>query len=455
MPTLSVRTQDGYRAVTFDDALVFTGRADLARIATSVVVENRGGRDVTVYVLDYPGRVVVPVGATTLNTDEAIRLGNLTPLVGQDADTSGILGQCPGPLIDGLGDGVVVTDVFIRNFEPAATVPEAFCVFATNGANPAGRASRVERVSVGGTRGVLVENAVAVAINVLDRCTDVGIALRGAIQGVQLIDCVHPGDFTGANTPTYVELAAVDPVVRISGSVYALTPGTTAIDASGATLLPGSLVRVGNCDFIPAGGTPVVPANLANLPNAPGLFFTGNAGTLDSIFGGQIGYNGNPGSQATTIAAIGAIQPDGSVSNAVRIGTGNPANPLYVLGGASARVILDQPGGADSAVLQWAAIEPANVEVTASISLRSVDGNAKAVAGQLIYLPLGGPPQFLAAFTSVTGILALANAGFVSVSAGLQIAPGDAVAVEIANLTSGGNQNLIVDSVNLQLRSVD
>jgi len=432
-------------SVNTGNAIFISNLSELDAIAPSV-----GG----VRTLDVPKCVIID-GEITLPDNERIVLGNRTVLLGCDADIAGLLGNVDGPLISGSGDGLVVTDIFLRNFSVG---PNSACLYVTNGFNPIGRASRVERVSVGGSRGLIIEDAAAVSVNILDRCDLQGIVLRGNTVGVQLLSCVHMGDPLGSTTPTYVFFDGGDhQALRISGSVYFIGPGVTGIDASTnpPVLNLSTLWRVGNCDFIPNGGTSFLPSNLANLPGAPGVFFTGNAGISDSIFGGQIGYNGNPTSQATTIAAIGVIQPDGSVTNAVRVGTGNPANPLYVLGGASARVILDQPAGADSAVLQWAAIEAANVEVTASISLRSVDGTAKAVAGQLIYLPLGGPPQFLAAFTSVTGVLALANAGFVSVSAGLQVAPGDAVAVEIANLTAGGNQNLIVDSINLQMRSVD
>lgn len=405
--------------------------------------------------LDIPNTCVIIDGEIALPDNERIVVGNRTALLGCDADIAGLLGNVDAPLVSGSGDGLVVADIFLRNFSVGTN---SSCLYVTNGFVPTGRASRVDRVSVGGSRGVIIEDATSVSVNILDRCELQGIVLRGNTAGVQLLSCVHIGDPLGLTTPTYVFFDGGNhQAIRISGSVYFLGPGVTGIDASTnpPALNLSTLWRVGNCDFIPNGGTPVLPSNLANLPGVPGVFFTGNAGISDSIFGGQIGYNGNPTSQATTIAAIGVIQPDGSVTNAVRIGNGNPANPIYVLGDASARVALDQPGGAESAALQWGAIETANVEVTASISLRSVDGNAKAIAGQLVYLPSGGPPQFLAAFTSVTGILALANAGFVSVSTGLQVNPGDAVAVEIANLTSGGNQNLIVDSINLQMRSVD
>jgi len=368
--------------------------------------------------LDIPNRCVIFDAAITLPDGERIVLGDNTILKGCDADIAGLLGNVDAALISGSGDGIVVTDLFLRNFSAG---PDAFCVYVTNGANPAGRASRVDRVSVGGRLGVLVEDAAAVNINILSRATEQGVVLRGTTIGTQLIDCFFGGDPTLPVTPVHVELE----LIQVSGNA-----------------------------FIPAGPPPGTPVNPATLPDQQAdVFFTGNAGAPDSTFGGSAGYNGNPTGQTTTISAVGVIQPSGEVTNAVRVGTGNPANPAFALNPASARVTLEQPAGAASAVLRWAAIEPANVAVSAAISVRSADALAKAVAGQIVRVPAAGPPTFVAAFTGVTGGLILA-AGFVQPEGGISaIPPGDGIAVEVANLTD--TVDLIIDSVDLVMRSVD
>lgn len=422
------------------DVVGLTFIDSLARLDELAPADGAGVR-----LLNTPGCVKI-ITAITLPAGQRLVLGNNTALGGCDADQSGLLGDVDAPLISGSGDGVVVADLFLRNFNVG---PNAYCVEVTNGFNPVGRVSRVERSSVGGTRGVRVFDATQVSINVLCRCTDKGIVLEGSTGGVQILDSVFNADLPSA--PTFIEVGGtLHSALRIDRNALNLTPGSMGLEVVGAPTL--ELVRVGNNDFIPNGGTAILPAGLQDVQ--ADVFFVGNSGTEDSTFGGSIGYNGNPTGQVTVIPAAGSINPDGSVAGAVRVGNGNATHPAFVLNPASARVALVQPGGADTAQLAWAALDAANVTVAGALSVRSADGLTKAVAGQIVRLPGGvGPAQFVTAFTSVTGGLLLA-AGFVDPRGGINaIPPGDTIAVEVANLTDA--VDLIVDSVNLSMRSVD
>lgn len=419
--------------------------SSLAQLNTIAPADPSGVRT-----LDIPNRCVIFDAAITLPDGERIVLGNSTILKGCDADIAGLLGNVDDALVSGSGDGIVVSDLFLRNFSAG---PDAFCVYVTNGANPAGRASRVDRVSVGGRLGILIENAAAVNINILSRATEQGVVLRGTTIGTQLIDCVFGGDPTQPVTPVHVDIEpGLHSALRIMGCAFTLTTGSTGIMVSGAPTL--ELIQVSSNAFIPAGTPPGTPVDPATLPDQQAdVFFTGNAGTADSTFGGSAGYNGNPTAETTTISVVGTILPGGEVTGAVRVGAGNLANPAFVLNPASARVTLDQPAGAESAVLRWAAIESANVAVSAAISVRSADALAKAIAGQIVRVPAAGPPTFVAAFTGVTGGLILA-AGFIQPEGGISaIPPGDGIAIEVANLTD--TVDLIIDSVDLVMRSVD
>jgi len=423
----------------------------LARLDQLAPANGAGVRTLAI-----PNTCVVLLTPIVLPPGQRIVLGNSTILKGCDADTSGLIGDVDGPLISGSGDGCVVTGVFLVN--PNAGV-NAWCVELTNGANPAGRVSRCERTSVAGTRGVRVIDQVSATVNVLDRCTVVGIELEGNNTAIEMNRCVHVG--APGQTPTELVIGGTPQFIRVSNCTYTVLPGHTGIDASGASFAlaslpadPGSLLRIGSNDFLPLGGTPLNPADLGDLTDLPGVFLTGNAGVADSTFGGEAGFNGNPTAEQTVISAVGVIQPGGQVTNAVRVGNGNASHPLFTLSPGSGRVELEQPGDADTAVLRWAAIEAANVGVAAALSVRSADGLTKAFAGQIVLEPAGGgPATFVSAFTAVTGGLILA-AGFVRPQSTINaLDPTAGIAVEVANLTD--TVNLIVDSCELSLVSLD
>jgi len=423
----------------------------LARLDQLAPANGAGVRTLAI-----PDTCVVLLTPIVLPPGQRIVLGTSTVLKGCDAETSGLIGDVDGPLISGSGDGCVVTDVFLVN--PNAGV-NAWCVELTNGANPAGRGSRCERTSVAGTRGVRVIDQVAGTVNVLDRCTVVGIELEGSNTAIEISRCAHVG--APGQTPTQLVIGGTPQYLRASNCVYTVLPGHTGIDASGASFTlaalpadPGSLLRISENDFLPLGGTALNPANLGDLTDLPGVFLTANAGVADSTFGGEAGYNGNPSAEETVISAVGVIQPGGEVTNAVRVGNGNASHPLFTLSPGSGRVELDQPGGADTAVLRWADWEAANVSVAAALSVRSADGLNKAFAAQIVLEPAGGgPATFLSAFTAVTGGFLLSS-GFVRPQTTVTgLPPMAGIAVEIANLTD--TVDLIVDSCVLALVSLD
>jgi len=74
-----------------------------------------------------------------------LRVPSTSVLKGWDADQNGIVGNVDAPLIIGDGDGLVLTDLFLRNF---SADPNAFCAETENGYPGVinGRASRIERV---------------------------------------------------------------------------------------------------------------------------------------------------------------------------------------------------------------------------------------------------------------------------------------------------------------------
>lgn len=140
--------------------------------------------------INEPGRCVIVNAVITLPNDERIVVGNTTVLKGCDADLDAVIGNIDAALISGNGDGVVVTDLTLRNFSAGA---DSFCVVASNGFNPLGRASRVERVSVGGARGVLATEVSSATINFLSRASVQGVVFRGNTQAVQVVDSIFTG----------------------------------------------------------------------------------------------------------------------------------------------------------------------------------------------------------------------------------------------------------------------
>lgn len=446
------------------------------------------------YVVSSPADLPAPVGGVIEMPDERFILvdwtgdpGLLVPdqtqlliprtsvLSGMDADVSGLRGTVDAPLIVSEPDGgLVVLDLFLRNF---STDAEAFCVGASNGYNPADPATldsrpiRVERTSVGGRGGVLLEDAAAGTINVLDRCTEQGILLRGNYNAIELNRCVHAGfppipPNPPAATPTYLTLEGLPLSLRVNNCVYPIYPGHVGIDASAvAGILPslGTLWQTATSAFVIVGGTDaVLPSNLPNLPGAPGVFFFGNPGLSDSVFTGYAGFSGNTGNVPTVIANQGSVGANGFITNAVRVGNGSPGHPLFVLSPASARVELTGSGQAQTTVVRWASFEASNVRVGASLSVRSANGLTQSIAAQLMRLPRdGSPAQFITSFTGSTGGL-LNSAGFLGPESAQQMyeppappvfAVGDGLAVEIANL--GDDVDLIVDSVQIYLEGLD
>ena len=386
-----------------------------------------------------------------------LRVPSTSVLKGWDADQNGIVGNVDAPLIIGDGDGLVLTDLFLRNF---SADPNAFCAETENGYPGVinGRASRIERVSVGGRGGVRVQNATAVQVNVLSRCSGDGVYLRGATAGVQLLQCVFQPDI--ADSPRHVVLdGGQHDALRISDAAFVLTDGSVGIQALNDPTL--NLVRVGDSDFIPqpGGGVPGVPVagNIAGAiplgPNAKtDVLFLDDFGVEESSFSGAMAIPSNA-NQVTNILAAG-------VGVFVRIGSGNAAHPLFQAQNPNSRFQVVDPvaPGAPQAqrqLLVYAGPEPVTVNVQANASIRQNGIYQLLASMRIVYLPNGGAPQPQTAFDTVLadGFSGGGAVGEVVASAPrITVNPGDAFYVEIANNTNTGSNpltNLIVTNITL------
>ena len=425
------------------DGIYIRSLADLNTIAPA---DGSGVRTI-----DEEGCIYI-VGELTLPAGERIVLGNRTVLKGCDADVDGIIGNVNAPMISGSGDGVVVTDMFIRNFAAGA---DAFCVEVENGFPPIvnGRASRVDRVSVGGTSGVRVLNATAVQISILSRCSQEGIVLSGQTAGVQLINCVFTPAIT--DSPRHIVLDGIQhSALRISGAALVLTDGAIGIDAVNDPAL--ALVRVGDCDFIPQpnGGSPGVAVSGSIAPGVPfgpnaqsDVVFFDNFGIEESSFSGAMAIFENA-SELTDILSAG-------VNTFVRIGSGNPNHPLYQAQTPTARFqVLGTE--AQNQALVYTGPEPITANVVATMSVRQANIYQLQASLRIVYVPVAtGIPEPQPAFASVLadGFSGGGATGEITATAPrLTLNPGDQLYLEIANNTNTGPNpltNLFVTNVAL------
>lgn len=398
-----------------------------------------------------------PVDPLVIPDGVQLRVPTTSVLRGWDADQNGIVGNVDAPLIVGEGDGLVLTDLFLRNF---SSDPNSFCAETENGYPGVidGRASRIERVSVGGRGGVRVQNATAVQINVLSRCSGDGVYLRGATAGVQLLECVFQPDI--AASPRHVVLdGGQHDALRISDAALVLTDGSVGIQALNDPTL--NLVRVGDSDFIPQpnGGVPGVPVagNIAGAiplgPNAKtDVLFLDDFGVEESSFSGAMVIPSNA-NQITNILAAG-------VGVFVRVGSGNVNHPLFQAQNPNSRFqVVDpvNPGApqAQRQLLVYTGPEPVTVNVQANASVRQNGIYQLLASMRVVYLPNGGPPQPQTAFNAVLadGFSGGGATGEILATAPrITVNPGDAFYVEIANNTNTGSNpltNLIVTSITL------
>lgn len=385
--------------------------------------------------------------ALAIPADTQLRVPSTSVLRGWDADLNGLQGDVDAPLVIGAGDGLVVTDLFLRNFNAG---PDAFCVETENGfpAITNGRASRIERVSVGGTSGVRVRDATAVVVNVLSRCTQDGIVLTGETAGVQLVECVGVPAIT--DSPRHIVFdGGTHTSIRISDAALTLTDGSVGIQAVNDPTL--ALVRVGDTDFIPfpAGGVPGVPlaGNIApGVPLAPDtqtdVLFLSNFGAPDSSFGGAMAIPNNA-TQITDILTAG-------VSTFVRVGNNNAAHPLYVPQSPSARFQV-VGATAETQALVYTGPEPVTVTADAVASIRQAGIFQLVASMRIVHVPVStGIPVPQQAFDTVLadGFSGGGATGELNASAPrLNLSPGDQLYVEIANRTNAPPLNPLVNLI--------
>ena len=233
------------------------------------------------------------------------------------------------------------------------------------------------------------------------------------------------------------EAGSVVNSLRVNSSQFGLQqPTQIAVEQEpGATI--DLVAFIGNA-FLPLAipfPTPLVGCS----PNGqPDVLFFANYGVEESKYGGTISLN-NPGVVPTVNPGVGTW---------TRVGNGNAvAHPLYALDGGSARVLLDQPAGAESARLVYGGSEPSAVTLSATLSLGpSLIIAALQVGARLIYLPAGGGsfPISPAIFTPTSGLI-LSGAS-IALQGSIVLNPGDAIALEVQNATDG--TDLVVNSAN-------
>jgi len=383
------------------------------------------------------GTATLICGVITLPAGEKIVVPNDAVLVGRDPDLDGILGDVNDALIDTAGNGLILKRLFIVNTNVGA---DAYGARTTTLPSPNERVTVVDFVSFfGGQRGLLIDNAFFVSVsNVITRVAGEGITLRGQCDAIQ-IDSYTMNNPAAPNARGIVfEAGSTVNAVRVNVSQFALQqPGQVAVEAEAGSAL-GLVGFIGNV-FLTLTGPPF-PTPLVGLsPNGQvDVLFFANYGVEESKYGGTVSLN-NPG-------VVPTVNPGAGVWT--RVGNGNPGtHPLYSLDTGSARVLLDQPAGAETARLVYNGLESTAASLFASLSLGpSAVISALQVGARLVYLPSGGgsTPVEPSIFTATSGLI-LSGAS-ISLNASLVLNPGDALAIEVQNATDG--TDMVVDSVN-------
>jgi hypothetical protein len=384
--------------------------------------------------------VVVIEGQFTLPDGERIVVPDTSILRGRDTDFDGLLGRVNAPLIDTSGDGIVVNRLFLRNADGGSN---AYCVRGTSTAGQ--RPTRLENLSVGGNRGILLENVVFPAVlGVLNRCDVVGLSLRGNVTNllVEQFIMVTPG--VGA-VGIDIEHDPMNPTVvnaaRFSESSFLFLDPTQIGIRRDVNAMINNIALFDNTFFsVGLGGTPTTGITPDGQPDV--LVFT-NFGVPDSKIGGNMGIPANPGLQDTVFFTTPPGPPP-VVGQFVPVGNGNPNHPVFVLDPASARVAINtlpSPPPTPQAQLQtleYIGVEPTNATIFASMSVSSPVFGGSDFSGRVVVLPVGGgaPVPLSPSFRSSTGgAINSANTIAFQVSSILQ--PGDRLQLQIANNSPG------------------
>lgn len=381
------------------------------------------------------GTATLICGIISLPPNEKIVVPDDAILIGRDPDIDGILGDVNDALIDTAGNGLILKRLFIVN---ANTGPAAFGARTTTQPFPNERVTVLDFVSFfGGVRGLLVEDAFFVSIsNVISRVEGDGITFRGTVDAVQVDSYTMNNPTAPAARGIVFETGLTISALRVNSSQFGLQqPGQVAVEAEAGSSL--NLVGFFANAFLRLDPSAVPLVGLS--PNGqPDVIFFADFGVAESKNGGNLSLN-NPGVVPTVNPGVGTW---------ARVGNGNPGtHPLYTLSPASARVLLDQPAGAESARLVYNGLEPVSAELFASLSLGpSAVVAALQVGARLVYLPAGGGsvPLTPEIFTPTSGVILSGTA--ISINASQIMNPGDAIALEVQNATDG--TDLVVDTVN-------
>ena len=382
------------------------------------------------------GTVTLVCGVITLPAGERIVVPNDSVLQGRHPEVDGIIGDVDAPLIDTAGNGLYLRKLYLVNNSAGAS---AYCARTTSLAGPAARGTVIDSVSFfGGVRGLLIDTAFFVSLSgAISRVDGEGVTFRGNVDAAQIFGYTMSNPTSPTARGIVFEAGSVVNSLRVNSSQFGLQqPTQIAVEQeAGATI--DLVAFIGNA-FLPL--TIPFPTPLVGLsPNGQiDVLFFANYGVEESKYGGTISLN-NPGAVPTVNPGVGTW---------ARVGNGNAvAHPLYTLDGGSARVLLDQPAGAESARLVYGGTEPSAVTLSAALSLGpSALIAALQVGARLVHLPAGGgsSPISPAIFTSTSGII-LSGAS-IALQGSIVLNPGDAIALEVQNATDG--TDLVVDSAN-------
>ena len=382
------------------------------------------------------GTVTLVCGVITLPAGERIVVPDDAVLQGRHPEADGIVGDVDAPLIDTAGNGLYLRKLFFVNNSTGAS---AYCARTTSLAGPAARGTVIDFVSFfGGVRGLLIENAFFVSLSsAISRVDGEGVTFRGNVDAAQIFGYTMSNPTSPTARGIVFEAGSTVNSLRVNSSQFGLQqPTQIAVEQeAGATI--DLIAFIGNA-FLPLSFP--FPTPLVGLsPNGQlDVLFFANYGVEESKYGGTISLN-NPGVVPTVNPGVGTW---------ARVGNGNGViHPLYTLDAGSARVLLDQPAGAESARLVYQGTEPSAVTLSAALSLGpSVIIAALQVGARLIHLPAGGgsSPISPAIFTPTSGIILSGTS--IALNGSIVMNPGDAIALEVQNATDG--TDLVVDSVN-------
>jgi len=354
------------------------------------------------------GVISLPIGESLLVPSDAV-------LLGRDADIDGIIGNVDGPLIDTI-NGIICKDLFLENLSIA---PIACCIrINSNGL----RVSRIETVSRSGVIGLLLDTASVVTIrDGVSRHTGVGILFRGLGQSVSIVnETFFPP--VSPTTAVIFEAASNYTAVAFSNCAFDLSnPLSVGIDISVAATI--ALIGIVTNAFLGLGISLQgrTPANIE-------ITSEGNVELRDSLIRGGAAITGNS-AQLTPIAVAGTF---------VRVGSTNPAHPLYVPDLNNERVTLVGATAATQ-VLQYTGLDNDQpIEAFYSVVMATTFLGGVVASARLVRIPSGGGPAIVIPNTTVEASTAglLNSTNTLTWSGSFDANPGDGIAIEVTNVTN-------------------